>query len=216
MTGAAATVGAAWPGRFVNGLGVSHAPMVSASGQDYLRPLERMVRYLDAMDEARANAPVTAVPVPRVLAALRPKMLELARDRTDGAFPYFVPPEHTPLARAAIGPDKLLIVEQAVVLSTDPAEARRLARSHMRLYLTLPNYVNNLRDLGHGDADLADGGSDRLVDALVAWGDEAAIVGRAQELRDSGADHVVVQPLADDAAGVLDQLEVLAPGLLHG
>src|ERR1019366_6796937 len=100
---------------------------------------------------------------------------ELARDRTDGAHPYFVPPSHTPLARQALGPDKLLVPEQAVVLATDPDTARRVARHHMAIYLQLPNYVNNLRHLGFTDDDLAGGGSDRLVDSIVSWGDESAI-----------------------------------------
>ncbi|MCU4183214.1 TIGR03620 family F420-dependent LLM class oxidoreductase [Acidiferrimicrobium sp. IK] len=214
MQGGASTIGAAWPGRFVLGVGVSHAPIVDGSGQRYVKPLERMARYLDAMDAAAADAPVTSVAVPRVLAALRPKMLELARDRADGAHPYFVPPEHTPAAREALGPDKLLIPEQAVVLSTDPAEARRVARRHMHNYLLLPNYVNNLKHLGYSDEDVSGGGSDRLVDAIVAWGDEADIAERVTLLRDSGADHVLLQPLATDLAGALPQLEALAPAVL--
>ena len=214
MQGAAATVGAAWPGRFVLGVGVSHAPMVDRSGQAYARPLERMSRYLEEMDAAVADAPATTVAVPRILAALRPKMLELARDRADGAHPYFVPPEHTPQARAVLGPDKLLIPEQAVVLSTDPDQARRAARQHMDMYLRLPNYVNNLRRLGYSDDDLAGGGSDRLVDAIVAWGDEGAIAARVADLRAGGADHVLLQPLADDLDGALAQLEALAPAVL--
>ena len=185
MQGAAATVGSAWPGRFVHGLGVGHAPTVEASGQTYERPLAHITKYLAAMDASRDAAPPTPVPVPRVVAALRPRMLELASDVADGAIPYFVPPSHTPLARSIVGPDKLLLVEQSVVLSTDADEARRTARGWMDLYLQLPNYVANLRSLGYGD-DVGGGGSDRLVDAIVAWGDEAAIArprGRAARQR---------------------------------
>lgn len=211
MAGGAATLGAAWPGRFVLGVGVSHAPMVDRSGQTYATPRRRMADYLDAMDRAAGDAPATEIPVPRVLAALGPRMLELAREHADGAHPYFVPPEHTPLARKELGPDRLLIPEQAVVLGTDPAEARRVARGHMEMYLQLPNYVNNLRRLGYGDEDLSGGGSDRLVDAIVAWGDEEAIARRVAELREGGADHVLLQPLAPDLPGVLAQLEHLAP-----
>jgi len=178
MEGGAATLGAAYPGRFILGIGISHAPIVERSGQSYKNPLAHMVRYLDGMDAAIEDAPVSAVPVPRVLAALRPRMLELARERGDGAHPYFVPAAHTPRARKALGPDKLLIPEQAVVVQTDATEARRIAAAHMKSYLQLPNYVNNLRHLGYGDGDLADGGSDRLVDAIVAWGDEEAIARR--------------------------------------
>jgi probable F420-dependent oxidoreductase len=141
-------------------------------------------------------------------------MLELARDRADGAHPYFVPPSHVALARAVLGPDRLLVPEQAVVVTTDPVEARRVARGHMATYLTLPNYVSNLRRLGYGDDDLSGGGSDRLVDALVAWGDEQAIADRVGELRAAGADHVLLQPLAADVAGVLAQLEILAAALI--
>jgi probable F420-dependent oxidoreductase len=194
-------------------LGISHAAMVDHSGLTYEKPLAHMTRYLDDMAASATAGPVPEVPVPHLLAALRPRMLELARDRTDGAHPYFVPPSHTPLARQALGPDKLLVPEQAVVLATDPDTARRVARHHMAIYLQLPNYVNNLRHLGFTDDDLAGGGSDRLVDSIVSWGDESAIASRVRELLDSGADHVLLQPLGDlDRA--LEQLEALAPAVL--
>ncbi len=213
MQGGSATLGDAYPGRFVLGMGVSHAPMVDSSGLTYEKPLDHMARYLDDMAASAAMGPVPAIPVPRLLAALRPRMLELARERTDGAHPYFVPASHAPLAREALGPDKLLVPEQAVVLETDPDAARRVARHHMAVYLQLPNYVNNLRHLGFTDDDLADGGSDRLVDAIVAWGDESAIATRVAEHLDGGADHVLIQPLGNlDRA--IEQLEVLAPALL--
>ena len=212
MEGGAATLGAAYPGRFVLGIGISHAPIVDRSGQTYEKPMEKMRHYLDGMDAAVSYGPATDVPVPRVLAALRPKMLRLARDRADGAHPYLVPSAHTALAREALGPDKLLIPEQAVVVESDPAEARRIARGHLSGYLLLPNYVNNLKHLGYAD-DLDDGGSDRLVDAIVAWGSEEDIARRVKEHHDSGADHVLLQPLGDIAAGIT-QLERLAPVLL--
>ena len=213
MEGGGATLGAAYPGRFILGIGVSHGPIIDLSGLTYAQPMEKMVRYLDGMDRSVIYAPSTEIPVPRVLAALRPKMLDLARERSDGAHPYLVPPAHTAFARAALGPDKLLIPEQAVVVEADPAEARRIARSHLTGYLQLPNYVNNLKRLGYGD-DLADGGSDRLTDAIVAWGSEADIARRVTEHLDNGADHVVLQPLGDMASAV-GQLERLAPVLLH-
>jgi probable F420-dependent oxidoreductase len=213
MQGGAATLGAAYPGRFVLGVGISHALIVEGSGQAYEKPLDRMTQYLDGMDAAAAAAPATEIPVARVLAALRPRMLAMARDRADGAHPYFVPPSHTHIAREVLGPDKLLIPEQAVVLNTDPDQARRIAREHTQLVLQLPNYINNLRHLGYGDDDLSGGGSDRLVDAIVAWGDDATIAKRVREHLDAGADHVVLQPLGDlDEA--LRQLEHLAPALL--
>ena len=213
MQGGAATLGSAWPGRFVLGVGISHAPLVDRTGQTYEKPLARMTRYLADMDEAVPHVPTPEVEVPRVLAALRPQMLALARDHADGAHPYFVPVAHTRLAREAIGPDKLLIPEQAVVVATDPAEARRVARDHMARYLQLPNYVNNLRQLGYSENDVADGGSDRLVDGIVAWGDEEAIAARVRQHLDGGADHVVVQPLGDPDAA-LQALVDLAPVLL--
>jgi probable F420-dependent oxidoreductase len=213
MQGGGATLAAAWPGRFILGVGISHAPIVERSGQVYARPLAHMRDYLAQMDLAVADAPHPEVPFARVIAALGPGMLALARDHAHGAHPYFVPPLHTQLAREILGPDRLLIPEQAMVLSTDPSEARAVARAHMKLYLTLPNYTNNLRRLGFEDSDLADGGSDRLVDQIVVWGDEQAIAARVSELRELGADHVVLQPLGDDLPAVVAQLERLAPAL---
>ncbi len=213
MQGGAATLGSAWPGRLVLGVGISHAPLVDRTGQTYEKPLAHMTRYLADMDAAIPDVPVPEVPVPRVVAALRPKMLALAAERADGAHPYFVPASHTPVAREALGPDKLLVPEQAVVVSTDPSEARRVARDHMGRYLQLPNYVNNLLHLGYSERDVADGGSDRLVDDIVAWGDEAAIAERVGQHLDGGADHVVIQPLGDPSTAI-DELAALAPALL--
>jgi probable F420-dependent oxidoreductase len=140
-------------------------------------------------------------------------MLELARERTAGAHPYFVPPEHTARARETLGATPLLAPEQAVVLESDPSRARELGRKHMAIYLRLPNYVNNLRELGFGDEDLDGGGSDRLVDSIVAWGDEERIAGRVREHLNAGADHVAVQPCSESPAEALGYLERLAPVL---
>ena len=190
----------AFPGRFLLGLGVSHQPMVEGiRGHDYDRPLTRMRSYLDAMDRAIYLAPRPAEEPRRVLAALGPRMLQLAAEKALGAHSYFVPVEHTAVARQVLGDEPMLCAEQAAVLSTDPADARAAARLHMATYLTLPNYTNNLRRLGWGDDDLAGGGSDALVDAIVAWGDEAAIVDRVRAHLDAGADHVCVQVLGTDA-----------------
>lgn len=212
---AARTLAEAYDGRFVLGLGASHAPLVDARGHSYAKPLAAMRAYLDAMDEAPYDGP-TADPAPgRVLAALGPKMLELARDRTDGAHPYFVTPEHTARARDILGTGPLLAPEQAVLLESDPATARSLAREHhTRRYLQLPNYTGNLRRLGFGDEDFLGGGSDRLVDAIVAWGDVDAIRRRVAEHHEAGADHVALQPVAADRGLGLDQLRELAPALL--
>ena len=205
----------AYGGRFLLGLGVSHQPMVDfVKGQHYDKPLTKMRQYLDAMDAAIYVAPKPAEEPRRALAALGPKMLQLAAERALGAHPYFVPVEHTAYARGVLGDGPMLLPEQAVVLSTDPEVARATARTHMSTYLTLPNYTNNLRRLGWGDDDLGDGGSDKLVDAIVAWGDEQAIVDRVQAHLDAGADHVAVQVLDPNAAALpMPQWRALAPAL---
>ncbi len=173
-----------------------------------------MRSYLDAMDAALFLAAPPSHEPQRLLAALAPKMLGLAGRRTAGALSYFVPPEHTAAARVDLGPAGLLCVEQAVVLETDPERARGLARTHTGLYVTLPNYTNNLRRFGFGDDDFADGGSDRLVDAIVAWGDEQTVVERVQAHRQAGADHVCLQVIADDFAPGVDQWRRLAPAVV--
>lgn len=193
------TIVAAHPDRFLLGIGVSHQVAVERlRGQTYERPLSAMRAYLDAMDAAVFLAEPPTGELVRVLAALGPKMLELARDRAAGAHPYFVPVEHTVVARQALGSDRLLAPEQAVVLETDPATAREVARSHMKRYLALPNYTDNLRRFGFDDDDLAGGGSDRLVDAIVAWGDVDTVVARVRAHLDAGADHVCIQVVEED------------------
>lgn len=211
------TLTEAYPERFLLGLGVSHRPMVEAlRGHVYARPLTAMRAYLDAMDAAVFMAAPPTTPLVRVLGALHPKMLALAAERADGAHPYFVPPEHTAAARAALGPDRLLAPEQAAVLERDPTVARTIARTHMAPYLMLPNYVRNLRRLGFTDADVADGGSDRLVDAIVAWGEVDAIAARVHAHHAAGADHVCVQVLdADPQALPMRQWRALAPALVR-
>ena len=216
MTGGWKTISEAFPGRFVLGLGVSHQPMVEGlRGQTYGPPLTAMREYLDRMDTAMYVAAEPTEPPRRVLAALGPKMLALAAERADGAHPYNVPPEHTARARDILGPAKLLAPEQAVLLETDPVEARRIARGHMAIYLDLPNYMNNLRRFGITDDDIADGGSDRLVDTVVAWGDVDAVRARVQAHLDAGADHVAVQVLTPERGTLpLDEWRKLAPALL--
>jgi probable F420-dependent oxidoreductase len=172
-----------------------------------------MRRYLEAMDTAPYVGP--KVEVPRLLAALGPQMLRLCTERTLGAHPYFVPVEHTSVARKELGSDPLLAVEQAAVLGEDPAIARTTARRHMKRYLDLDNYVNNLRRLGWSDADLGEGGSDKLVDAIVAWGSASAIKARIDEHRKRGADHVCLQVLRADPAGpATADLERIAKAVL--
>ena len=194
-------IGEWFPGRFVFGLGVSHAPSAATRGHSYARPFERMQEYLGAIEQAAYVGPVPAQPVPRVLAALGPRMLRLAAERAAGAHTYFVPVEHTARARETLGPGALLAVEQAVVLNSDAPAAREIARVHTRRYLALENYANNLRRLGWSDTDLTpDGGSDALVDAIVAHGNEAAIADRVRAHLSAGADHVCVQVLRTDPA----------------
>jgi probable F420-dependent oxidoreductase len=204
----------AYPGRFVLGMGVSHAPSVRARGHDYGRPVTAMREYLDAMDGAEYGPPAPAEPLPRVLAALRPRMLELSRDRTDGAHPYLVTPRHSAQARAVLGAGPVLAPEQGFVLETDPARARQIARDHLRYYLVLPNYVRSWRQEGFEDADFEHGGSDRLVDALVAWGDVDAVHARVRQHLDAGADHVCLQPVTSDLDRAVAELRTLAPVVL--
>ncbi|MGH3486405.1 MAG: LLM class F420-dependent oxidoreductase [Actinopolymorphaceae bacterium] len=214
MNAGAKTLGEAFPDRFILGLGVSHQPSVAARGHTYARPLAKMRGYLEEMAAATYVAAEPKEPVPCVLAALRPKMLELARDRTDGAHPYFVPTTHTAQARDILGAGPLLIPEQAVLVEADAGRARDLGREHMSPYLQMPNYVNSLLALGFTDEDVAEGGSDRLVDAIVAWGPVDAVRARVQEHLDAGADHVLIQPLAPNRGFDLALLRTLAPALL--
>src|SRR5436190_11628613 len=203
MSAAQRTLTSAFPDRFLLGLGVSHGPMVEGMlGERYERPLTKMRSYLDAMDSAPYMADAPSTEPQRVLAALGPKMLGLAAERAAGAHPYFVPVEHTATARQTLGSGPLLCVEQAAVISTDPDVARTAARAHMAIYLTLPNYTNNLRRHGFGDDDLDGGGSDRLVDAIVAWGDVDAVVERVRAHQEAGADHVCLQVLGTDPSDV--------------
>jgi len=180
-----------FPGRFLLGLGVSHAPAV---GGKYQKPLAEMVRYLDALDAADPPVPRTE----RVLAALAPRMLALARQRALGSHPYLVTPEHTRIARQALGPDALLAPEQTVVLEEAADAARAVARAWLARYLQLPNYADNWVRTGFDRADIENGGSDRLVDALVAWGDVDAIRAKIDAQRAAGADHVAIQVVTSD------------------
>jgi len=202
-------------GRFLLGIGVSHAPTVNTlRGHLYGKPVATMRAYLDAMRSTTYSAPPPPEPPSTIIAALGPRMLALAAELADGAHPYNVPPQHTAEARRLLGPDKLLNPEQMVVLETNPAEARRIARAALSRYLQLDNYVKNWRRLGFSDDDLAGGGSDRFLDANVAWGDEGAIRTRIQEHWDAGADHVCIQPIRlDNSRETLDEriLELLAP-----
>ncbi|MFF9670224.1 LLM class F420-dependent oxidoreductase [Streptomyces eurythermus] len=185
------------PGRFALGLGVSHGPLV----KDYSRPYAAMVEYLDELD--RAGVPAER----RVLAALGPRMLELSRDRAAGAIPYLTTPEHTERAREILGAEPLLAPELKVVLETDPARARETARAYLARYLELPNYTNNFLRLGFTEDDVAGGGSDRLIDAVFAWGDEARIRERVTAFHEAGADHVALQVVTANIGETLPRKE---------
>jgi probable F420-dependent oxidoreductase len=209
------TLEEAFPERFLLGLGVSHKPAVEGMrNTTYGPPVATMRAYLDAMDAAPFFAAQPTTPPRRLLAALGPKMLALAAERTDGAHPYHATPEHTAFARDILGRDKILAVEQCVVLHDDEAQAREIARRGLQIYLGLPNYVNNWKRLGFTDDDIANGGSDRFVDAVVAHGDEEAIRARVQQHLDAGADHVCVQVLPTSRGAPVAEWRRLAPVLL--
>jgi len=199
--------------RLLMGIGVSHAHAIERLRGPgvYTRPVQQVAAYLDGLDAA--VPPVTSGD--RVLAALGPRMVELARRRSAGAHPYLVTPEHTAITRERLGERPVVAVEQGVVLEPDRDAARELARQHLSFYLTAPNYTNNWKRIGFTDDDLAGGGSDRLVDALYARGDEAAIARRVKDQRDAGATHVCVQVVtADRDAFPRAEWRALAPSLV--
>jgi probable F420-dependent oxidoreductase len=202
-------------GRFILGLGVSHSPIVEAvRGHDYGKPVATMRRYLEALEAAPYAVPSAKESPPVVLAALRPKMLALAGERTAGAHPFAVPPEHTAAAREILGDGPLLAPAQKVLLEKDASKAREIARRACAIYASLANYQNNLRLFGFDEKDWENGPSDRLVDALVAWGDEKAIAERVDQHYQAGADHVCIEPLnpSGEFRPDLRVLEALAPG----
>lgn len=204
------TLAEAYGGRFVLAVGIGHARFDSA----YRRPLATMRDYLDHMLATPETDPRPATPVPWLVAALRPRMLELAATRAQGSHPYLGTVEHTALARERLGPDALLAPEVSVVLDPNPTSARATARRFLAGYLDLPNYANNLRALGFAEEELAGGGSDRLVDAVVGWGDRDAIARRVEEHLAAGADHVAVQPLTANGRFPMRELVELAPALI--
>ena len=215
MAAAARTLAELSDGRFLLGIGVSHAPLVERlRGHTYSKPYSYMKEYLPKMKGALYQSVKPKEEPPVVIAALHPKMLALAAAETRGTHTYFVPPEHTAKARAAIGKDPWICAAQAVILETDAAKARRAAREYMKTYVPrLPNYTNNLRLLGWKDADFENGCSDALVDAVVAWGTEEKIRERIAAHHRAGATHVCILPLRADGSPLPDEraLEALAP-----
>ena len=202
-------------GRFLLGVGVSHRPMVQGvRGHTYGKPVATMRAYLEGMRDAPYQAPMPREKPLTIVAALGPRMMALSSELADGAHPYNTTPEHTAEARAILGPGKLLCPEVWVLLETDRATARSAARDALARYLQLENYVNSWRRQGFGDDDLAGGGSDRLLDAMVAWGDEGAIRARVQQYWDAGADHVCIQPISPQGSRQAANetiLDLLAP-----
>lgn len=198
--------------RFILGLGVSHIPLVEGRrGHVYAKPVATMRAYLDAM--AAAEIAIEVLDRNIVLAALGPNMLALSRDLTKGAHPYCVTPEHTAVAREILGPDRWLCVEQKICLTTDAGVARDVAAAQMARYLALPNYRNNLLRLGFSEEELTGRGADRVLDAMVAWGDEATIRDRIEAHYDAGATHVCLQPFDPSGAATPDwaAIEAFAP-----
>lgn len=203
----------AYPGRFLLGIGISHQHAVEGAGIKYEKPLQKLRSYLDELDAAPHPVPVDE----RIIASLGPLSLKLARERTLGTHPYFMPVQHTRIAREAMGPGKVVATELMVVVETDASRARSIARAAMDRYLHAPNYVNNLLRLGYTDADIGNGGSDRLVDDLIAWGAPDKITERIREHHAAGADHVCIQVLTEQAAdlrAVMAGYRQLAPAVV--
>ena len=208
------SLNALYGGRFVLGLGVSHAPLVSdVRGHEYKKPVATMRAYLDGMDQAWKAMDSTPEKKQLVLAALGPNMSKLSAERTLGTFPYNITPQQAELSREYMGSKGAIICEQKVCLCTDPGQARAAARAALGFYLALPNYYNNWFRLGFDQSDLENGGSDRLMDAMVVWGDADQIKARLNEYFDKGADQVVIQAVRPDGqpGPDWDALEALAP-----
>ena len=198
-------------GRFLLGIGVSHAPLVKdLRGHEYGKPVATMHAYLEAMAKVQTTIPSPPEKPRTVLAALGPKMLELSRDMADGAHPYNTTPEHTKIARGILGPGKLLCVEQKVLSETDPVKARAIGRAHLKGYLALPAYRNNWLRLGFDESDFAGDCSDRLIDATFAWGGDEAVAERVDAHLRAGADHVCIQLLGPSPVPDIAELERLA------
>ena len=218
MMGAARTLAELYPDRFILGVGVSHGPMMAQLGIKYAKPVAYMRDYLARMKTAPYSAPQPKSDPPVVIAALMPKMLALAGAETQGTFPVYITPEKTAQMHRSLGADKWICVQQVALLERDPAKARSAARKVLAFYLTLPNYLASFRTMGFGDADFADGGSDRLVDGLIAWGDEGTIRRRVDAHYAAGATHVCITAVPSEGASLertilpdMSALAALAP-----
>jgi probable F420-dependent oxidoreductase len=211
MANGGRTLAEAWPGRFILGLGVSHAQLVKMRGHDYDKPLTAMREYLDAMGSAPWRGPEAEVP-PIILAALGPKMVGLAGERTAGAYPYFSTAAHISEVRRILGREPFLAADLPVVIAADLAAARAIGNRHLDFYLGSTNYRNNLLRIGWSESDLEKPGSDALFDAIVAWGDLDRIAGKVRERFEAGADQVVLNLVAaNPSIPPFDELRLLAP-----
>ncbi|MEQ8857939.1 MAG: TIGR03620 family F420-dependent LLM class oxidoreductase [Pseudomonadales bacterium] len=202
-------------GRFIVGLGVSNPGLNATRGHAWEMPLPKMRAYLDAMAAAAIEGPEPQVPAPLLIAAHGPRLQALGAERTDGIITYLMPPEHTAAARERIGPASTLSVVSPFLAETNPQTARAKARKALRYYTSLDYYHREWRKLGFGDADFADGGSDRLIDMLVGWGDQAALHKRLNAFREAGADRVIIMPFDSLREAGDDALSLLAPELVR-
>jgi len=203
----------AYDGRFVLGLGVSHRVLNAARGYEYATPYTTMSEYLSALSTATYDAPQATTAMPVVIGALRDKMMALGAEKADGAHTYMVTTEHTAHARSVLGAQPLLIVEQSYVLADDEVEARRLARAHLSWYLGQPNYQSSLQGQGFSESDIANGGSDHLVDSLVAWGSADEVEARVSAHLAAGADQVLLHPVFGTPDEQIDALRTMATRL---
>lgn len=215
MMNAGRTLGDAHPERFLLGVGISHESTALARGHDYRRPVHSMREYLQRMHAADFDGHGPRWTPPVLVAALGPRMLEVAAAFADGAHPFLTTADHTHAARQVLGPDKLLAVEQGVILGSN-SEARTTARENLARFLAWPNYRRHFERLGFDETDFGDGGSDRLIDAVFAVGDEAAVERRVQEHIDAGADHVCLQVVTNDMDTELDVYRRVAQSIVLG
>jgi probable F420-dependent oxidoreductase len=214
MVNSGRTLEEAFPGRFVLGVGVSHRDSVDGRGGNYERPLKAMREYLHSMREAPFSGYPPGRPAPVVVAALGPRMTELAGELADGVHPFLSTPQHTAASRNTLGAGPIIAVEQAVILSQSAEEARSVARANLTRYLTWVNYRRHLTRIGFTENDFESGGSDHLIDGLYAWGDEVDIERRVTEHLDAGADHVCMQVVPISGSGESETLKRLASALL--
>jgi probable F420-dependent oxidoreductase len=213
MAGSASTVAELFDDRFILGLGVSGGPFMARNGLRFEKPVSFMREYLAKMKATQHKAPIARHETPIVIAALLPKMLRLAAEETCGTVTAMIPPRHIARMRAELGPDKWICAQQHVMLEPDAKKARGAARAFLHFYLSAPPYQRSLRAMGYTDDDLANDGSDRLIDEIIAWGDERVLRERIEAHRQAGANHVFITPL-NPAGGLLPGMaavEALAP-----